>query len=58
MDKFPLHELRTSVSEDVMCLMVVPMNKIDVGIKVSPHSDLPTEIHTSPLIPLLTFKDH
>ena len=35
MDEFPLHELRTpSVSEDVMCLMVVPMNKIDVGIKV------------------------
>ena len=29
------YELRTpSVSEDVMCLMVVPMNKIDVGIKV------------------------
>lgn len=35
MDEFPLHELRTpSVSEDVMCLMVVPMNKINVGIKI------------------------
>lgn len=35
MDEFPLHELRApSVSEDVMCLMVVPMNKINVGIKI------------------------
>ena len=35
MDEFPLHELRTpSISEDVMCLVVVPMNRINVGIKI------------------------
>jgi len=35
MSEFPLHDLRTpSISEVVSCLLVIPMNKIDVGIKV------------------------
>jgi len=35
MSEFPLHNLRTpSISEVVSCLLVIPMNKIDVGIKV------------------------
>lgn len=35
MEEFPLHDLRPpSISEVVTCLLIVPMNKIDVGIKV------------------------